>query len=123
MSALAFPPRKALPDGFLYQLHAAFGDHLALGEAMCSQHDQSETHFAPFLTDAVVFARSTEDVVTLMKFCVAADVPIIPFGAGASIEGDNRTRVTRLDIALRAMRSPRRRLTCSLLISCGLSRH
>ena len=88
MSALAFPPRKALPDGFLDQLHAAFGDHLALVEAVRSQHGQSETHFAPVLPDAVVFARSTQDVVTLVNLCVAADVPIIPFGAGTSIEGN-----------------------------------
>ena len=38
--------------------------------------------------DAVVFARSTEEVIALVKCCVAAGVPVIPFGAGTSIEGN-----------------------------------
>src|SRR3546814_7121927 len=48
----------------------------------------SESHFAPVLPDAVVFAHSTDDVVALVKLCSAADIPIVPFGAGTSIEGN-----------------------------------
>ena len=40
------------------------------------------------LPDAVVFALSTDDVVALVTLCSAADVPIVPFGAGTSIEGN-----------------------------------
>ena len=59
-----------------------------LGEAMRAQHGSSESHFASVLPDAVVFAHSTEDVVALVKACTAAGVPIIPFGAGTSVEGN-----------------------------------
>src|SRR3546814_17260730 len=31
---------------------------------------------------------STDDVVALVKLCSAADIPIVPFGAGTSIEGN-----------------------------------
>jgi D-lactate dehydrogenase (cytochrome) len=83
-----FPhPHKSLPAGFLDRLRDLFGDRLATGEAVRSQHGQSETHFAPMLPDAVVFVRSTEEVVELVKICAAAEVPIIPYGAGTSIEG------------------------------------
>lgn len=88
MNMLPPQPRKALPDGFLNQLRDLFGDRLATGEAVRSQHGQSETHFDPVMPDAVVFARSTEEVVALVKLCVAADVPVIPYGAGTSIEGN-----------------------------------
>ncbi len=70
------------------ELRARFGERLHLGEAMRRQHGSSESHFAPVLPDAVVFARSTEEVVDLVRLCVAGETPIIPFGAGTSIEGN-----------------------------------
>lgn len=82
------PPREPLDPDFLTRLDERFGPQLHLGEAMRRQHGTSEAHFAPALPDAVVFARSTEHVVDLVRLCVAADVPIVPFGAGTSIEGN-----------------------------------
>ena len=79
---------RPLPTDLVDALTAAFGNRFHLGEAMRTQHGQSEAHFAPMLPDAVVFAHSTEEVVTLVRLCVAADVPIIPYGAGTSIEGN-----------------------------------
>lgn len=61
---------------------------LHLTDAMREQHGKSEAHFAPAWPDAVLFARSTEDVVDLVRLCVAAEVPVVPFGAGTSIEGN-----------------------------------
>jgi D-lactate dehydrogenase (cytochrome) len=37
--------------------------------------------------DAVVFAQSTEEVATVVKLCGNHQVPIIPYGAGTSLEG------------------------------------
>ncbi|QUT06512.1 FAD-binding protein [Sphingobium phenoxybenzoativorans] len=81
-------PRKPLPDGFLDDVRALLGDRLQLGEAIRAQHGASETHFEPALPDAVAYPHSTEEVVALVKLCVAAEVPLIPFGAGTSIEGN-----------------------------------
>jgi D-lactate dehydrogenase (cytochrome) len=75
-------------SGFLADLKAIFGDRLCLGEAMRLQHGRSEAHFEPSLPDAVVFPHSTEEVVALVKLCVAAEVPLIPYGAGTCIEGN-----------------------------------
>lgn len=77
-----------LPAGLVVELRAIFGDRLHLGEAMRAQHGASEAHFDTVLPDAVVFPHSTEEVVSLVKACVAADTPIIPYGAGTSIEGN-----------------------------------
>ena len=82
------PARRPLPAGFLDRLAARFGDALQTGEAIRAQHGSSESHFATVLPDAVLFARSTEDVVALVDLCRAAKVPIVPFGAGTSIEGN-----------------------------------
>jgi D-lactate dehydrogenase (cytochrome) len=82
------PPRRTLPVGFEDELRGLFGERVQTGEAMLLQHGSSETHFAPMLPDAVVFARSTEDVVALVRACVTARVPLVPFGAGTSVEGN-----------------------------------
>jgi D-lactate dehydrogenase (cytochrome) len=80
--------RRPLNGAFVDQLRTLFGERLHLSEAMRLQHGSSETHFAAMPPDAVVFARSTEEVVALMKLCTAHEVPLIPFGAGTSVEGN-----------------------------------
>src|SRR5580704_7470600 len=60
------------------RLRALLGDRLG----------RSESHFPVTPPDAVAFPHSTAEVVELVRACVAADVPIIPFGAGTSIEGN-----------------------------------
>ncbi len=79
---------QVLPSAVLGGLRAIFGDRLHLGEAMRAQHGASESHFDTVMPDAVVFAHSTEEVVALVKLCVQHGVPVIPYGAGTSIEGN-----------------------------------
>ncbi|RYG22483.1 MAG: FAD-binding protein, partial [Burkholderiales bacterium] len=89
MSAVhAIMERKTLSEQFLGELAAIFGDRLKLGEAVRSQHGQSETHYDTVLPDAVVYAHSTEEVVALVKACSAHEIPVVPFGAGTSLEGN-----------------------------------
>ena len=38
--------------------------------------------------DIVVFPETTQEVAEIVKLCANAGVPIVPFGAGASLEGD-----------------------------------
>ncbi|MBO9712012.1 FAD-linked oxidase C-terminal domain-containing protein [Sphingomonas sp.] len=73
---------------FLARLAERFGARCQTSEGVRAQHGQSEAHFAPMPPDAVVFAHSTEEVVELVRMCVEAGVPIIPYGAGTSIEGN-----------------------------------
>jgi D-lactate dehydrogenase (cytochrome) len=80
--------RTPLDPGFLDALSERFGARAHRSEAVLTQHGASESHFDTCLPDAVVFVHSTEDVVALVKMCVAADVPIVPYGAGTSIEGN-----------------------------------
>ena len=88
MGYAAFSPdRVPLADDFLRDLRTLFGDRLHLGDAICLQHGHSETHFPDMPPQAVVFPHSTEEVVDLVKLCSAARVPVIPFGAGTSLEG------------------------------------
>lgn len=80
--------RPPLDPGFVAALRQRFGDGLDMGAAALAQHGASEAHFAPMAPDAVVYAGSTDEVVDLVRMCTAAGVPIIPYGAGTSIEGN-----------------------------------
>jgi D-lactate dehydrogenase (cytochrome) len=80
-------PPSRVDEAFLAALAARFGAQCHTGQAVRDQHGQSEAHFAPMPPEAVVFARSTEDVVDLVNLCRVARVPIIAYGAGTSIEG------------------------------------
>ncbi|MDB5709478.1 MAG: FAD-binding protein [Sphingomonas bacterium] len=80
--------RAPLDPGFLDALTERFGARAHRSGAMLAQHGASESHFETCLPDAVVFVHSTGEVVELVKMCIAANVPIVPYGAGTSIEGN-----------------------------------
>jgi D-lactate dehydrogenase (cytochrome) len=70
------------------RLRAILGERFSLSEAEREAHGRSESHFPVTPPDAVAFPHSTAEVVDVVRACVAADVPLIAFGAGTSIEGN-----------------------------------
>ncbi len=71
------PLRRPFPAELLGALKAAFGERVSTAEAVRAHHGRDESPFDPQLPDAVVFARNTEDVQTIVKLCGQYDVPII----------------------------------------------
>jgi D-lactate dehydrogenase (cytochrome) len=80
-------PRCASTASALEQLRPIFGSRLSLSRALRDQHASQLTWLVPQPPDAVIFAESTEEVALVAKVCSAFSVPIIPFGAGTSFEG------------------------------------
>jgi len=68
-------------------LKQQFGDRFQTGQAVRDQHAHTTTWIRPQAPDAVVFARSTQDVSDIVKVCATHKVPVIPFGTGTSLEG------------------------------------
>jgi D-lactate dehydrogenase (cytochrome) len=68
-------------------LLARFGNKVSTSEAARRQHAHTETWLTNQPPDAVVYASSTEDVRNVVLICAEHNVPIIPFGAGTSLEG------------------------------------
>ena len=56
-------------------------------EAVRAQHGVGESYHPAAPPDLVVWPRSTEEVVAVVDRCRAHGVPIVPFGAGTSLEG------------------------------------
>ncbi|MEP3633947.1 MAG: FAD-linked oxidase C-terminal domain-containing protein [Shimia thalassica] len=79
-----------MPDSLnnlLTALKPQFADRLLTSDAAREHHGSGESHLPPAWPDAVVMVQSTEEVSDVLAACTRHGVPVIPFGAGSSIEG------------------------------------
>lgn len=68
-------------------IRALIGDRLSTSLPIREQHGKDQTHNAGAAPDAVVFPESTEEVQAIVRLCAEAEVPVIPYGTGTSLEG------------------------------------
>ncbi|HAK64074.1 MAG TPA: FAD-binding oxidoreductase, partial [Alphaproteobacteria bacterium] len=68
-------------------LRARFGARLSTSAAVREQHGKDESYHAPQAPDAVVFVQSIQEITETVRICAAHHTPLIPFGAGTSLEG------------------------------------
>jgi D-lactate dehydrogenase (cytochrome) len=68
-------------------LRQRFGDRLQTGEAIRRQHGNTITWLPNQPPDAVIWPQTTEEVRNIVEVARTHRVPIIPFGAGTSLEG------------------------------------
>lgn len=71
----------------LGELSARLGDRVSTAVAVRDHHSKGESYHTPAAPDAVVYPVSTEEVSTIVQLCDRHDTPIVPFGAGTSLEG------------------------------------
>ena len=69
------------------ELRARFGAQISTSAAVRELHGRDESYRPAVPPDAVVFARSKDDVRDAVLMCSKYDAPIIPFGTGTSLEG------------------------------------
>ena len=79
--------QRDVPAAFLEALQTRFGAQLSTTQAVREQHGRDESSFTAPPPAAVVFAESTTDVADVVKLASQYAVPVIPFGAGSSLEG------------------------------------
>src|SRR5882672_6263076 len=80
------PPSIAC-DAAIAELKSLLGDRLSVTAAIRERHGKDESYHPSVPPDAVAFARSTEEVSAIVKICAKHKVPVIPYGAGTSLEG------------------------------------
>ena len=79
--------RKPLPDALRTAMQARFGERFTTAAATREQHGKDESAHPVTPPDAVVYPHTTDEVAAVVKFCGQHGVPVIPFGAGSSVEG------------------------------------
>ena len=85
---------NSLYNSYEYKISSAvealkkeFGQQFSTSASVREQHSSTTTVHKSELPDGVVFAESKEDVQKIVKICNEYGCPIIPFGAGSSLEG------------------------------------
>ncbi len=82
------PPRRfGLNDLLVAELRAVLGDRLSTSAAVREHHSRGESYLPPAPPDAVVFPESTDEVQQIVTICARHRAPMVPFGAGTSLEG------------------------------------
>ncbi|HYZ21240.1 MAG TPA: FAD-linked oxidase C-terminal domain-containing protein [Rhodopila sp.] len=63
------------------------GDRLSTTAALREQHSHGEDTHPPALPDAVAFIETTQEAARILALCNNEHVPVVPWGAGTSLEG------------------------------------
>ena len=79
--------RPDLPAALIKRLSALLGTRFSRRSADCDSHGHGESWHPSQPPQAVCFAQSTDEVAAIVRICAAERVPVVPFGAGPSLEG------------------------------------
>src|SRR5690606_37654219 len=74
-------------DTAFAELSTLLGDRFDRTKGERARHGTSETWFSPAPPDAVAWPDSTEEVSRIAAICARHGCPIVPWGAGTSLEG------------------------------------
>jgi D-lactate dehydrogenase (cytochrome) len=75
-------------DQVMASLAGVVGDRATRSPGILDGHGRSEAYHVVRAPDVVVFPESTEEVARIVRLCAEAGMPIVPFGAGTSLEGN-----------------------------------
>ena len=103
LAATSAPCSEESKRSLFAGLAARFGDRFTTGAALREQHANTLTWIKSQPPDAVVFAETTPEVSEIVRLCAEARVPVIPFGAGTSLEGHTNAPLGGVSLDLSRM--------------------
>src|SRR5258707_7338396 len=66
---------------------AFLGERITTNASLREHHSHGQDTQPPVMPDAVAFVETTEEAAKLLALCHFAYVPVVPWGAGTSLEG------------------------------------
>lgn len=94
---------SALPAALAADLTDLLGERFSQAEAVRAHHSAGEGWDRPVLPAAVCFPATTEEVAALVEACARTATPMVPFGAGTSLEGHVVPPATAVSVDLTRM--------------------
>lgn len=85
------------------ELSAWLGDRLVSDAACLADHGRDPSHHAAAPPDAVAYPENAEEISRILRWCGDAGVPVIPYGAGSSVEGGSLAPTGGLAVDLSRM--------------------
>jgi D-lactate dehydrogenase (cytochrome) len=92
----------AIPDA-IAELKRLLGPRCSDAEAVREHHSHGESYHPPAAPDVVCFPSTTDEVVGIVGISARFDVPVVPFGAGTSLEGHVHALLGGITIDMREM--------------------
>jgi len=74
-------------EEFVTQIKSLLGERFSTVKVVRENYSKGEDVFDPILPFGVVFPKTTEEVSEILKLCNSFSIPVVPFGAGTSLEG------------------------------------
>jgi D-lactate dehydrogenase (cytochrome) len=90
-------------DATVRALKTLLGTRASDAEAVREHHSHGESYHLPAAPDVVCFPTSTSEVVEIVKISQRFGLPVVPFGAGTSLEGHVHAVEGGITIDLRQM--------------------
>jgi D-lactate dehydrogenase (cytochrome) len=90
-------------EAVIAELKGLLGSRATDGAAVREHHSHGESYHPPAAPDVVCFPVSTQEVVEIVKISQRFQVPLIPFGAGTSLEGHVHAIRGGITVSLRDM--------------------
>jgi D-lactate dehydrogenase (cytochrome) len=88
----------------LADLKALLGPRASDAESVREHHSRGESYHAPAPPDIVCFPLSTDEVAAVLRVSARHHLPVVPFGAGTSLEGHVHAVRGGISIDLRDMK-------------------
>ncbi|MFC5864365.1 FAD-binding oxidoreductase [Acidicapsa dinghuensis] len=85
------------------KLHEFLGERVSIAQSVREHHSHGEDTHPPALPDLVCFPHSTEEVSRIARVSAEHGLPIVPFGAGTSLEGHVQALRGGISIDMREM--------------------
>ena len=90
-------------EAALAELQSFLGNRVSTAESVREHHSHGEDTHPPALPDLVCFPHSSEEVSRIAKVSARYGLPIVPFGAGTSLEGHVQALYGGICIDMREM--------------------
>jgi len=84
---MATPATEAAVESAIRELRALLGSRASDAVAVREHHSHGESYHAPAAPDVVCFPHSTDEVAAILAISARRQIPVVPFGAGTSLEG------------------------------------
>src|SRR5271156_6110602 len=114
---------KAL-EAALAELQPLLGSRVTTSDVQREHHSHGESYHLPAAPDIVCFPRDTAEVSEILKISARHQIPVVPFGAGTSVEGQVNATHGGLSIDLREMNKIARVSVedCDATVEAGVTR-
>ncbi|OFV92532.1 MAG: lactate dehydrogenase [Acidobacteria bacterium RIFCSPLOWO2_12_FULL_65_11] len=92
-------------EAAVLELKQLLGSRASDAAAIRDHHSHGESYHPPALPDVVCLPHTTDEVASILRVSAAHQIPVVPFGAGTSLEGHVHAVRGGITIDLREMKT------------------